>query len=293
MCIIYGVYSLISCFQEQPKESIYDDLKLDYAERLPILSPKKEEVINEDGATKQSIMWTSAIMLGILHAASELCWLYSINYISVGLTAFIISLQVVLVPIFEYIRSGFQEGVSVVSIAALIISFTALLLIFGVIDHGIENIDKLIGISLSLSTALCYGGNYIINSNVASENYTKLEIIEVCLMTFLIESSLLVFISFTFDFENTVNSMDIIRENIGPITWIAMSTVLNNTIIILAQNYVSAFPTALIFSCDSIFAAIFGYLLLSQILNSFEITGCILISLATVSVVIERNFMSS
>tara|TARA_Y100000741_G_C17901744_1_gene415599 strand:- start:137 stop:565 length:429 start_codon:yes stop_codon:yes gene_type:complete len=88
-------------------------------------------------------------------------------------------------------------------------------------------------------------------------------------------------ISFALVFE-TITIENILNESVSIIYAGALSGGIAFTLQIYAQKNISATPAAIIFSLESVFAAIAAWFILDQILDINNIIGCILILIAVI-----------
>jgi len=190
-----------------------------------------------------------------------------LKYTSAGKAAFITTLYIVFVPLIS-IFIGKKPGISV-CVGVCAAALGTYLLCVG------ESFAIGLGDLLVFCCALCYSAHIlVVDRFVAGIDGVKLSFVQ--FMTVAVLSLVPMFCFETPDFTAISNAW-------LPVAYTGiMSSGVAYTLQIVAQKYTPVSVAPLIMSLESVFAAIFGALMLHERLSDREIVGCVLIFLAVI-----------
>ena len=202
-------------------------------------------------------------ILGFLLAITYISQTIGLKFTSSGHSAFITGSAVVMVPIILFFF--YQKKTSTKStLAIMIVTMGLFLLTF-------DPASKInYGDAITLVTALSCAAHIVL----AGIFVKKADVLAIITWQF-ISASIMSFIAFIITDNNFVMPDD---KAIGAIFYLGfMGTLFCYFVSVWAQKYVSSIKVALIFSLEPVFAALFGYFILNEVLNNKELTGAALI----------------
>lgn len=221
---------------------------------------------------KKSLIDKKAIIrgsiLGLLLALTYIPQTIGLKYTSSGHSAFITGSAVILVPILLYFY--FRTKMIKSDIISVSIVFIGLFLLTYDFNTKIN-----IGDIITLITAAAYANHLIISGKYASKG----SLLSIITYQFVI-ATLISFVGYliTKDGELVLSN-----KSIYAISYLGIfGTLFCYFVIVWIQKYVSSIKVALIFSLEPVFAAIFGYYILHEILDVKEIIGALLIMVGVV-----------
>lgn len=197
----------------------------------------------------------NAQQLGLLHTTP-------------GKAGFIATLYIIIIPIIERI---FGKKVEKRIIICLLIALVGMYFL-----SVKENFSINIGDIIIFLSAIFYA----IHTIMLSKFSTKINVLKLNLMQFLVAA----FLSFIFAniFKENISLEYAYISRIAILYMGILSSGIAFTLQIIALREIDPAIAALINSLESIFAALGGYLILNQVLNSREILGCIILFIATI-----------
>ncbi len=211
---------------------------------------------------KQTIFYS--IILGIMLYAAYAFQTVGLNYTSASKSAFITGLNVILVPVFLTIMmKKFPNKKILLSSILALIGLGLLTLNDDITRINIGDIYTFLS-AIVLALHIIYVGKYTVKVESISLAIIQLGIV-----------SLLSFLT------SLATENPIIPEN--PKVWfniIFLSIICTSGAFIvqsIAQRYTSSTHTALIYTCEPVFAGVFGYVLLGEVLSTKGTIGAVLI----------------
>lgn len=199
------------------------------------------------------------IMLAVMYASQTI----GLKYTSAGHSAFITSIAVIFVPVILFLFYGFSFKNK--EITGFIIVTAGLFFLTYDFETAIN-----IGDLITLVTAFTAGFHIVLSGRFVSKSHS------LSLITWqFIFASVFSFMAF---FISGNPAGDISTGSWISIIYLgAIGTLFCYFVSVWAQNYVSSINVALIFSLEPVFAAIFSFFALGEILNLIEISGAMLI----------------
>ena len=235
--------------------------------------------INKEEKKKMSPHEKKYLLKGGIYCGTVLFFASSfqqmgIQYTSVGKAGFITALYVIIVPVMGIFLNKKVSAKIWVSMAAAVFGLYLLC-----INEGFS-INK--GDLLILICAFLFSVHIlVIDSFSPNTDGVKLSCIQfmVCGIISILPSAIL---------EAPLIS-DIIKS-MGPILYAAVfSSGIAYTLQVVGQKYTSPVIASLILSLESVFSAIFGWIILSQTLSTKEIIGCIIVFAAIINAQIPEK----
>ncbi|OGU61141.1 MAG: hypothetical protein A2X64_07365 [Ignavibacteria bacterium GWF2_33_9] len=233
---------------------------------LPIIyfqNKKDKSILNKD--LKKSIL--SGVIIGIALFLAISFQQIGINNTSVGNAGFITGFYIILVPFFGiFLKNKIQSNHWVGAILALI----GLFLLSNTTSFSLQYGDLLVFISTFFwAFQILLIGHFSPKSNPillsAIEFYT-------CAILSIITSL----------FFETVTITNIMDASIPILYTGIMSTGVGFTIQVIAQKHIPATPAAIIFSSETLFAALAGWIFLNEIMTSKSLIGCVFMLLGII-----------
>jgi drug/metabolite transporter (DMT)-like permease len=220
------------------------------------LSTHKKQLLDKKGIIYGSI-------LGILLALTYTSQTIGLKLTSTGHSAFITSSAVIAVPFILYTFYKFK--LFKIDILAVAIVFAGLFLLTYDFDLAINKGDLITVITaLSCAFHIVLAGKFVKKTNT----YT--------LVTYqFFAASLVSLIAWLISGEPTLTMST--KAAFSLLYLGIFGTLFCYFISVWVQKYVSSLKVAIVFSLEPVFAAIFGYFLLHEILNTKELIGAILI----------------
>ncbi len=202
-------------------------------------------------------------ILGFLMAIIYSSQTIGLKYTSSGHSAFVTGAAVIVVPILLYVF--FKQKIKFITIISILIVFFGLFLLTYDLKTKI-NIGDLITLITAVSLA--------IHTILAGRFVRKTDVFALVTYQFL-AASFFSFIAFIITGNNFVIPE---TKELSAIIYLGLiGTLVCYFITIWVQKYVSAIKVALAFSMEPVFAAIFGYFALNEVLNIKEFAGAFLI----------------
>ena len=210
----------------------------------------------------------SSLICGSLFAVANILQQSGIGEMGAGKASFITALYVVLVPLFGFFIGKKVTGKVWVSVAVSVIGLYFLCMKPG--NFTVERSDFLV--------MICAVG-YSLQILTVDHFRDRVDGLYLACGQSLV-SAFLAFVGAAF-FETFHWSM--VTSCVGPLLWTGvLSSGIACTCQILSQGEGEPVITTLLLSLESVFATIFGAIILSEHLNSRELTGCTLLFLAVV-----------
>jgi len=212
-------------------------------------------------------IWVAGLISGLVLFTAATIQQIGIVYTTAGNAGFITTLYVILVPVFGLF---FKQRVNLQTWIAAVIALV-----------GFYFLSVSEGLSIVFGDVLVFGSAFFWAAQVLLASYyaPKVNIIKLAAIQFAITGILSLIISFfteTYDLQNIYNAL--IPILYGGI----LSVGLAFTLQLIGQKNVIPSHAAIILSTESLFAAIGGWLILSEQLTSIEIMGAALILIGVI-----------
>ncbi len=215
---------------------------------------------------KNGILYGS--LLGVLLAITYTSQTIGLKYTSTGHSAFITSSAVIVVPILLF--TLFKFKLYKIDLFAVLIVFVGLFLLTYDFDTSI-NIGDLITIITAFSAAC-----HIV---LAGQSVKKGDTLSIITWQFFAASLVSIIAFFVTNSEPVVFTT---KSALSLVYLGFIGTLFCYFVSVWVQKYVSSLKVAIIFSLEPVFAGIFGYYLLAEVLNTKELIGAGLILLGVI-----------
>lgn len=236
-----------------------------FASRLRKGQPEGEKDFSPKAVKKKLFLWGSAC--GVLLASASLLQQAGLQTASAGKAGFLTALYIVIVPVLG-IFLGRRPGVKVWAGVVLALVGAYLLSVKG--GEGIAPGDLLV-----IGSAVLFSLHILVIGSVPGD----VDGIKLSCVQFFVSGVLSFVLAF---FLETFTLSDILSAWIPLLYTGLISSGVGYTLQIIGQRTVNPTVASLIMSLESVFAALAGWVLLSQPLSPKEITGCVLVFVAVV-----------
>ncbi|MBX7144306.1 MAG: DMT family transporter [Oligoflexia bacterium] len=216
--------------------------------------------------------------LGVLLFLGSATQQIGMQYTSAGKGGFITSLYIVLVPIFS--RFLFREGVSVLAWLGALVCCVGLYLLAVQEDFSLS-----LGDAWVLACAILFALHIALAGRFVS-NFDPLALAAVQYMTAILCGLPVALLT------ETIIPTQILAAWPTYVYAGALSTGYGYTVQLLAQRHAGSTEAGIILGLESLFAAIFGMLLLHETMSNIQILGCALILLGTTLAQIQLKSLS-
>lgn len=239
----------------------------DRSEKKALTDSGKKEITKEEAAAERKKLLTAGIICGTILFIASILQQFGLVFTSAGKTGFITALYIIIVPVFGLFlkrRLGIKGWIGVV---------------FGVIGLYMLTITESFTIAkgdfVVLIGAFFWAGHVLaIDFFVSRVNSVKLALTQFAVVSIL--GTITMFIFENPDWSSLVScAVPILYSGI-------LSGGVAFTFQILGQRNTSPTVAALILSMEAVFGAIFGFLILEEIMTSRELLGCVLMFAAIV-----------
>jgi len=218
-------------------------------------------------------------VLGILMAITYAAQTIGLKFTSTGHSAFITSSAVIIVPFILFFL--YKMKLLKIDIIAVLIVFAGLFLL--TYDF---NTKTNIGDIITIITAITYAFHVVL----AGQFVKKADTTTIITYQFF-AAAVIGLIAYIFTDHEVVN---ISTKAWGSLFYLGLiGTLFCYFVTVWVMNYVSALKVAIIFSLEPVFAAIFGYLFIREILNIKELAGASLILAGVIIHSIFKNKVSN
>jgi len=237
------------------------------SEKKALPDSDSKEMTKEESADERKKLLTAGIICGTILFIASILQQYGLVFTSAGKTGFITALYIIIVPVFGLFlkrRLGIKGWIGVV---------------FGVIGLYMLTITESFTIAkgdfVVLIGAFFWAGHVLaIDFFVSRVNSVKLALTQFAVVSIL--GTITMFIFENPDWSNLVScAVPILYSGI-------LSGGVAFTFQILGQRNTSPTVAALILSMEAVFGAIFGFLILEEIMTSRELLGCVLMFAAII-----------
>jgi len=222
---------------------------------------------SETKQQKKSYLWIAGIISGMVLFVAASIQQIGIVYTTAGNAGFITSIYVILVPVFGlFLKQKVNVQTWIGALVALI---------------GLYFLSVSEGLSLVIGDALVLGSAFFWAAQVLLASYyaPRVNIIKLAAIQFALTGILSLVISF---FTETYGLQNIYDAAIPILYGGILSVGLAFTLQLIAQKNVIPSHAAIILSTESLFAAIGGWLILSEQLTSIEIFGATLMLMGVI-----------
>lgn len=211
-------------------------------------------------------------ILGLLLTTTYVSQTIGLQYTSSGHSAFITGIAVVLVPILLVVI--YRQSIKKTEVISILIVMIGLFLLTYDLDTYFNKGDLITFItSFSLAFHIILSGRFV----KTTESLSLITYQFVSGTVFCAIGSL--FVAYNSDFEGMVIS----SESLMAIMYLgAFGTLFCYFVSVWVQKYESSVKVALVFSLEPVFAALFAYIFVHEILNTKEMVGAILILIGVV-----------
>ncbi len=208
------------------------------------------------------------IIIGIWLYLSYLFQMWGVQYTSASNAAFITALSVVLVPVFGFLFFGYRAAYQV--LAAILLAVIGLLLLTGANPLAWNKGDSLVFIcSITVAFHIIFTGKYARLHNVYL--LTGIQLATVSLLTIL---------ALPF---NTIEWPRLSLLNVSALFYLALfGTVYTYVMQTKMQRHTTTARTALIFSMEPVFAALFAFIIADEQLTTTGWMGGVLIVISMI-----------
>ena len=225
-----------------------------------ITSPEKEQ--------NRKLLITGGAVCGIFLLLGSLLQTYGIKYISAGKTGFLTSLYMIFVPLIGLLRG---KGISLKTVISVVFALLGMYLLC--MTEGFTSVGK--GDILVLICAVFFAFHILaIDYFSPRVNPVKLSCIQ-----FLVCGAISMMGMFIFE-DVSINAIKICWF---PIAYSGiMSCGIAYTLQVVGQKYTQPVVASLLMSLESVFSAVFGFLILNEAMSTREVLGCIITFLAVI-----------
>lgn len=211
-------------------------------------------------------------ILGLLLTTTYVSQTIGLQYTSSGHSAFITGIAVVLVPILLVVI--YRQSIKKTEVISILIVMIGLFLLTYDLDTYFNKGDLITFItSFSLAFHIILSGRFVkTTESLSLITYQFVSGTILCAIGSL-------FVAYDSDFEGMVIS----SESLMAIMYLgAFGTLFCYFVSVWVQKYESSVKVALVFSLEPVFAALFAYIFVHEILNTKEMVGAILILIGVV-----------
>ena len=253
-----GIRTLLGCISLLPVILVLD------------MQKKKKDTYTPMSKTQKTDLIKGGIACGIFLCIASTIQTYGLKYTTAGKSGFITALYMIFVPIVSVFLGKKIRPAVVISILIALVG-----MYFLCIKKGSFEINK--GDVLTLICSIVFTFHILTIDHFSA----KVDGVRLSCMQFLVGGTINTIIMFLF--ENP--QLDLILKCTIPILYSGlMSCGVAYTFQIIGQKYAEPTVASLVMSLESVFAAIAGWILLSEAMDIREITGCALMFAAIVLV---------
>ena len=253
-----GIRTLLGCISLLPVILVLD------------MQKKKKDTYTPMSKTQKTDLIKGGIACGIFLCIASTIQTYGLKYTTAGKSGFITALYMIFVPIVSVFLGKKIRPAVVISILIALVG-----MYFLCIKKGSFEINK--GDELTLICSIVFTFHILTIDHFSA----KVDGVRLSCMQFLVGGTINTIIMFLF--ENP--QLDLILKCTIPILYSGlMSCGVAYTFQIIGQKYAEPTVASLVMSLESVFAAIAGWILLSEAMDIREITGCALMFAAIVLV---------
>lgn len=259
-----GIRTILGCISLLPVIFVLDSQKKKKNTYVPMTKQNKSDLIK------------GGIACGIFLCLASTLQTYGLKYTTAGKSGFITALYMVFVPIVSVFLGKKIRPSVLFSIAIAIVG-----MYFLCIKKGSFEIN--IGDVLTLICSLIFTFHILVIDHFSA----KVDGVRLSCMQFLVGGSINLVLMFLLEDPQ----IDLILKCTAPILYSGlMSCGVAYTLQIVGQKYAEPTVASLVMSLESVFAAIAGWILLSEAMNGREIMGCFLMFAAIILVQLpEKN----
>lgn len=227
-----------------------------------LLARPLSQAVHMNVKTDEGKLMRAAILCGVILIAASVLQQAGIRWTTAGKAGFITSLYVVLVPVFGalFLRRGYGMHVWISAAAAA----AGLFLLSGAESGQIQPGDL-----LELLCAAAFAVHILVIDKVAGD----IDPIRFSGIQFLTAGIIGLIGAFLFE---SVNISGIMRAAVPILYAGLLSAGFGYTLQVLGQRDADPAAASVILSLESVFSAVFGFLLLNEVMNPKELIGCAL-----------------
>ena len=233
---------------------------------IDIYNGRNFKILGTKDAKKKSQLIKGGVLSGLMLTSASFWQQLGIMQTSVGKAGFITALYIVLVPLFAYFI--FKRKITKLQIFSVGLAMLAMYFI---------SITEEFSIALGdFYVLLCA---FFFAFMILSVDYygTGVDGIRLSMVMFATCTVLNAILMFIFETPN----FSLLIEGWAPILYVGvMSSGVAYTLQIIGQQYCSSLLACMLMSLESVFALIFGWLILGQVMSTREIFGCTLLMVA-------------
>ncbi len=234
-----------------------------------------EKNTEKENRTNKRLLLISGILCGIVLCAASTIQTWGLKYTTAGNSGFITAMYMVFVPIIS-IAVGKRISARTVLCAATALFGMYLLCLYG------SNVEINFGDLLTLICALLFSGHILLIDHFLP----KINAVQFSCLQFFVCGLINVILMFAI--ENP--TPEIIRECAVPILYSGLFACgIGYTLQPVGQRYAEPTTASIIMSLESVFALIFGALLLNEIPKPHELLGCIIMFAAIILIQIPTK----
>jgi drug/metabolite transporter (DMT)-like permease len=229
---------------------------------------KKEYLTEEEEASQNKVLLKAGVICGVILFCGSMLQQHGLLFTTAGKAGFITALYIVLIPIFSLVLKRIPGLKSWVGVA------------FGAVGLYLLSITESLTIAPGDFIVLIGAGFWAAHLLVI--DYYLPEISDPIRLSYIqfFTCAILCFIG-ALIFENA--TLEGIKAGIIPILYAGvLSGGVGFTLQIIGQRYTSPIVASLILSLEAVFAAVFGYFILKEILTTREFVGCVLMFVAII-----------
>ena len=245
-----GIRTLLGCISLIPVICVLDMQKKKKGTYKPMSSTEKKDLI------------VAGIVCGIFLCIASTVQTYGLKYTTAGKSGFITALYMIFVPIVSVFLGKKIRPIVIISIVIAILGMYFLCIKKGSLEINTGDILTLI-CSVVFTFHILVIGHFSV----------KVDGVRLSCMQFLVGGTLNTILMFLIEDPQ----IDLILKCTIPILYSGlMSCGVAYTLQIVGQKYAEPTVASLVMSLESVFAALAGWLLLSEAMNMREIVGCVM-----------------
>jgi drug/metabolite transporter (DMT)-like permease len=239
-----------------------------FMEKGKRVKAKKETLTEEEKALENQVLLKAGIICGVILFCGSMLQQHGLLFTTAGKAGFITALYIVLIPIFSLVLKKIPGLKSWIGVA------------FGAVGLYLLSITESFTIAPGDFIVLIGAGFWAAHLLVIDHFLPKIsDPIRLSYIQFF-TCAILCFIG-ALIFEDA--TLEGIRAGIIPILYAGvLSGGVGFTLQIIGQRYTSPIAASLILSLEAVFAAVFGYIILEEILTTREFIGCVLMFIAII-----------
>ena len=219
----------------------------------------------------------AGLVIGVFMLSGFLLQTIGLQYITVGVQSFIVSANVVMVPIFYWMMT--RRKPDRYETAGAVMCF---------IGIGILSLDK--NMSLGFGEILSLGSAFFYAMQIVAVGHFAKESDGFVLSTVQMTFAAVISLSLAFVFEPSITSFS--NEMVVPIVYLAVfSSMIAFLTQNLAQKYTSSTHAAIILSTEAVFGSIMGIIFLKEIASMKFLTGCAIILVSVLISELKPSFV--